>query len=739
MTLRNSAAAVRQALSSLRPYQEDLKAKVYGAWDQGHENVLAVLPTGGGKCLGKDTPILMFDGSIKLVQDVAVGDKLMGPDSKPRIVLNTCTGREMLYTVTPVKGDPYIVNESHILSLKRRVTYKAVNLSVKDYLRMPRYWKESHRGWRVPGVLSQDLRPVLTGIKVEAVGEGDYYGFEITGDRLFMLGDFTVTHNTVILSHIVYEHNGASAVLAHRRELITQISIALARNGVKHRIMAPNNVIKEIVRKHVDELGLSFYDPSNKVGVASVDTLAARMAKASTTDRTWANNITLWIQDEAHHVLKANKWGKAIEHFPNAKGLGVTATPCRADGKGLGRHADGVFDVLVEGPTMRWLINEGYLTDYRVICPPTDLDLSDVSVTASGDYNQQGAANAVKRSHIIGDVVENYLKFCAGKRGVTFVPDVETASDQAMRLRQAGIAAEALSAKSPDKLREEGVRRLASGSLLQLVNVDLFGEGFDLPAIDVVQFARPTMSYSLYAQQFGRVLRPVYAPGYDLSTREGRLSAIANGPKPIATIIDHVGNLVRHEGPPDKVRVWTLDRRDKRSSGPRDSVPIRVCLNVMCMSPYERFEPVCPYCGTPPPPPAERSGPEFVDGDLFELSAEALAKLRGEEIDTDAAAEEIRWNVINAHTPAIAQEKQVANGLDNQVAQRRLRGLMDQWSGWQAANGLDTLSKRYKKFYFTFGLDVSSAKALKRADAEALATKINQHMGIEDERLSSSN
>lgn len=580
-TVSNVAAGVRRALTQLRDYQLDSKQKIYNAWAQGAENVLAVLPTGGGK--------------------------------------------------------------------------------------------------------------------------------------------------TVILSHVVLEHNGASCVMAHRRELIAQISQALARNGVKHRILAPENVIRQIVRAHVAELGCDYYDPSAKTGVASVDTVEARMKKAGTADQQWANNITLWVQDEAHHVLKANKWGKAIERFPNAKGLGVTATPCRADGKGLGRRASGIFDVLVEGPTMRWLIEQGYLTDYRIICSENHLQLGKEDVTASGDYSGKKSALAVKKSTVIGDVVGQYHIWCAGKRGVTFVPDVDTASDLANRFREAGTPAEALSAKSPDKVREQGVKRLASGDLLNLVNVDLFGEGFDLPAIDLVQFARPTLSYSLYAQQFGRVLRPVYAKGYDLSTQEGRLAAIANGPKPIATIIDHVGNVIAHGGPPDRPRVWTLDDREKRKRGPTDSVPITVCLN--CMSPYEKFEPACPYCGAEPPPPARRDGPEFVDGDLFELDAETLARLRGCEIDTERSAHEIRTEVVDARTPGIAQDKQVANKLNDQVAQRNLRDKMAHWAGWQKANGLDSMGKRYKKFYYTFGIDVSTARGLKKADAEQLAEQIDQHMG----------
>ena len=538
---------------------------------------------------------------------------------------------------------------------------------------------------------------------------------------------------TRTFSHIVLDEAGYSCVMAHRRELITQISLSLARCGVRHRIIAPDNVIRHIIRLQMSdpEIGLSFYDPSARAGVASVDTIDARMKKASTADRRWFEQVALWVMDEAHHVLKSNKWGRALEHFPNARGLGVTATPCRADGKGLGRHASGVFDVLVEGPPMRWLINEGYLCDYRIVCPPSDLDMTDATIGAEGDYTRKSQSQAVKRSSVMGDVVKHYQKFVAGKRGVTFLPDVDTASEQANKFRNAGIKAEALSAKSKEDVRIKSVDRLAKGELQQIVNVDLFGEGFDLPAIDAVSDASPTKSFSRYAQRFGRMLRPVYAPGYDLSTREGRLAAIANGPKPCGWYIDHVGNVMAHGGPPDKLRVWSLDDRAKRSAGePNNEVPIVRCLNPECQAPYEKFEPACPWCGTPKPAPERRDGPEFVDGDLTELTPEALAKLRGEEIDVDRSLGEIKQDIIN-RVPAVGQNNAIAAAQRDQQAQRELRKAYQWWAGWQRDNGLESESKRYKKFYYTFGIDVSSANALKTADAQALTEKIFKHMGVQ--------
>lgn len=156
-----------------------------------HGQIIARVATGGGKCLGKDTPVLMFDGTIKMVQDVVVGDLLMGPDSSPRTVLSTCVGRSPLYRVTPVKGEPYVVNDAHILSLKKTSRgYRGksrdgekypkgeiVNINVEDYLRQNSTFKHTHKGWRtgVDFVATAPLQvdPYLLGV---ILGDGSING-----------------------------------------------------------------------------------------------------------------------------------------------------------------------------------------------------------------------------------------------------------------------------------------------------------------------------------------------------------------------------------------------------------------------------------------------------------------------------------------------------------------------------------------------------------------------------------
>ena len=531
---------------------------------------------------------------------------------------------------------------------------------------------------------------------------------------------------TVTFSDIIHDHQGASCAIAHRQELVSQISLALARDRVRHRIIGPKNVVKLCVNIHMAEVGTSYYDPGAPCAVAGVDTLVRRGKELAA----WLQSVTLWVQDECHHVTVGNKWGTAAEMFPNAKGLGVTATPLRADGKGLGRHADGLFDAMVEGPGMRDLINMGYLTDYRVFAPPSDIDLSQVNVSATtGDYNPQKLKTAVRKSHVIGDVVAHYLKIAPGKLGVTFASDVETATDIAAQFNASNVPAEVVSAKTSDADRIAILRRFKNRELLQLVNVDLFGEGFDLPAIEVVSMARPTQSYALYVQQFGRALRlmidPSLYPQRDSLSDEERRVHIAGSNKPHAIIIDHVGNVERH-GLPDAKRTWSLDRRERRSkSNPDDVIPVKACP--ACTAVYERIYKVCPFCGHKAVP-AARNGPDFVDGDLTELDPSKLAEMRGEIEKVDMHPEAYRAELQTKYVPQIGQHAHVKRHVERQEAQAALRHSIAWWGGYHRALGRED-SEIYRRFYFAFGLDMMTAQALKTADALALAERINEHFG----------
>lgn len=513
---------------------------------------------------------------------------------------------------------------------------------------------------------------------------------------------------TVTLASIVHDHVGAACVIAHRQELVGQISKALAREGVYHNIIAPAKTIQQIRNDHVNELGKDFLQPNSQVCVAGVQTLIRRKSNL----QHWMRQVSLWIIDECHHVVEGNTWGNAVELFPNAKGLGVTATPIRADGKGLGRHASGVFDTMVQGPTMRWLIDNNYLTDYKIFAPESDINVNAVNINKDGDFNQKQLKKAARESHIVGDVVQSYCKFAMGKRGVTFVTDVETAKDVAAEYCKNGVPAEAVDANTPSDLRAAILRRFAKGELMQLVNVDLFGEGFDLPAIECVSFARPTMSYSLYVQQFGRALR------------------ILDG-KDYAIIIDHVGNVVRH-GLPDKERVWSLDNGDKkpRVLDPDDEIPLQYCAS--CTRPYEKFIKICPHCGWYEEPEG-RSTPAQVDGDLVELPAEILAMMRGEadRIATETpqeVAQRVTDDLVAKHAPRVAilghSKRAALKHQERQDAQSAIKESIAWWASFQQCSD----SESYRKFFHLFGTDVLTAQTLPGDEMIKLANNINDYI-----------
>ena len=510
----------------------------------------------------------------------------------------------------------------------------------------------------------------------------------------------TGSGKTVLFSDIVAEEPGASVVIAHRHELVGQISMALARNGVRHRVIGSAELAKECTAAHMDELGVNYVNPNSRVAVASVDTLILR--DGADFDA-WRNSVRLWVMDEAHHVLKHNKWGKAVNLFPNARGLGVTAETERADGYGLGVMNDGVFHAIVLAPTMRDIINMKFLTDYRVFAPPSDLDLTQVPLGDSGDFSPKKLAKATKNSHITGDVVKHYLRLAPGKLGITFAVDIEAATDIAAAYRAAGIPAEVVSSKTNSAVRRNILKRFRRRELLQLVNVDLFGEGFDLPAIEVVSMARATQSFNLYKQQFGRALR------------------LMDG-KDWAIIIDHVGNVIRH-GLPDQNRDFSLGRPVPRAKKEADEnvIPMTVCVE--CTTPYERIYSACTSCGHKKEPP-QRTAPEYVDGDLHELLPEVLAKMRGEA----AAVVNTSFIPVPEGVPSYVAASIRKKHLDRAEAQTHLRATLALWAGWQRDHNGRSDSQIYRLFYVMYGTDMGTAQTLGATDAETLRAKLQSKL-----------
>lgn len=500
----------------------------------------------------------------------------------------------------------------------------------------------------------------------------------------------TGSGKTHTATNLIARMGQPAVFIAHRQELVLQISESLAGQGIYHNIIAPNDVVGFCTERHVQKFRRGYYKPGAPVTVAGVRTILTRRESLKSLFHT----TRLWITDEAHHVLPGNQWGEAVGLFHDAVGLGVTATPLRCDRKAL----DGVFQTMVIGPSMRALINAGHLVDYRIFCAPPSIDLDAIRVSDStGEFVHKDVVREVEKSTIVGDVVATYLKFAPGERGLTFAVDLKEAEKLAAAFNAAGVPAAVVSANTPDRIRTNLLDRLGRGDIKQIVNVDLFGEGMDCPTLDVVSMARPTQSYGLYVQQFGRVLRT--SPG-----------------KSHGKVIDHVNNVIRHLLP-DTPRPWSLSAPEVRRSRDRDPDEIGLRACVQCFQPYNKIHPACPHCGYKPIP-AGRSLPEQVDGDILELDPAVLARMRG-EADRIMGAPLIPATA----TPVIAKSIQ-NNWAERQTEQNLLRDVIAKWAGIRKYQHGESDAQIYRRFYHGFGVDIVTAQSMNARDAAALREKI---------------
>jgi DNA repair protein RadD len=535
---------------------------------------------------------------------------------------------------------------------------------------------------------------------------------------------------TVLVGSVIKKMDTATCAIAHRQELVSQMSLALTREDIWHDIIAPPTVKKQIIRLQHETFGHARYKYASEVRVAGVDTLKNHDTK----DR-WLQQVGLVVQDEGHHVLKTNKWGRAMGMFPNARGLFPTAHAFRADGSGLGRTASGLVDRLVLGPSCRDLINRGFLTDYDIYCPESDLDFSEVEISpTTGDLVlPQLRAATHKSKQLVGSVVKEYLRRAPGKLGVTFAVDIEEAKKIAAEYNANGVPAEIITAKTPVNVRGQLMAQFRRRVLLQLVSVDCLGEGVDVPAIEVISMARRTASFQLFAQQLGRTLRPMLEgvsihgrPAWDqwgTLTDAERLWCISVSNKKKAIVIDHVGNTVymaQYHGRPCSRQHYSLDDRPTKQKPKVGPDSLRPCT--FCTKPFERYLTQCPYCLKDVPAPAGRSLPDQVDGDIVLLDPDIIAGMQQAIQNIDGPPPEVYPGATGA---AI-----VGNHYKRQDAQKRLRHVMSCWWGWRQQYLKEDLRTAHKRFYLTFGIDVLSACALNQADAGALMDKIQDDLQL---------
>lgn len=460
-------------------------------------------------------------------------------------------------------------------------------------------------------------------------------------------------------------NNEPCIVFAHRDVLISQLSEALCKMGVSHSFICSDKARRDITNNNVALFGDSFHNETSPVIVSSTPTFNARL-KAGKIPTNFLLSVKWWLQDETHHLVNDTSWFNCITGMIYAKGIGFTATPIRGDKKGLGSHADGVFNALSVTTSMFDLIKKGMLTPYKIYSTG-HFDPKSCEVTSGGDYNQRKLVLGINKREITGDAVQHYLRLTPNKPVITFCVNIEHAKDVAKQFNEAGVPSVAISSKSELKDRKKAMDDFRAGRIMNLVNVDLLGEGYDCPAVTVVIMLRPTQSYSLFKQQFGRMLRP----------DEGKSHGI---------LLDHVGNTqyfmqrfnlsAPHDDP-----VWTLDRGELRkkqeSLEENELIETMTCADCGCMGAVKPANYVrqpddigqlfidrkCPDCGhveTEAEQEKRIRELKVTKGELVELSFDVVEAIIKQRNDSLKPVAEFAKTVANS-TFASAAKEQFAN------------------------------------------------------------------------------
>jgi DNA repair protein RadD len=409
---------------------------------------------------------------------------------------------------------------------------------------------------------------------------------------------------TVVFSHIAQQTTARGnrvVILVHRQELVDQASRALTQMGVQHGLI---------------QAGRSM-DLTYAVQVASVQTLARRLHQIP------RGYFQLVIVDEAHHTT-AGTWSKVVGHFDAAHLLGVTATPIRSDGRGLGEH----YQAMVQGPSAAWLTEHGFLAQARVLAPP---GFNGAGLRKRmGDFDQREAEQRVASIH--GDCYSHYCQHLSGQTAIAFCCSVAHAEAVAELFRRQGIAAASIDGTMDRVTRRGLLDDLGDGRLKVLTSCALIGEGIDVPSVGGCIMLRPTASVSLHLQMIGRCLRP-------------------SGDK-VAVVLDHVGNTLRL-GHHLEERDWTLEGIRKRD---REKAPsVKVCPK--CFAAMSSAARECRECGHQFA--AEVRELEVVDGELVELAARQRRREQGSATDLQALRE-------------LAQQRGYRHGWAERVHQARL-------------------------------------------------------------------
>jgi superfamily II DNA or RNA helicase len=373
---------------------------------------------------------------------------------------------------------------------------------------------------------------------------------------------------------------GRVLFFAHRRELVFQPSRKLFAAGIDHGVLLPDHP----TRLHAP------------VQVASKDTLYARAVRSSRIELPPADLV---VVDEAHHT-PAKTYRDILIRYPEARILGLTATPCRGDGRGLGDD----YNVLIECPQIGQLIELEFLVGTKVFAPYLP-DLTGVQIR-HGDYVEDQLASHMDKQQLVGDIVDTRRRRGEGRPTVVFATGVGHSVHIRDEFRRAGILCEHVDGTTPAEERDTIIAKLAAGQIDVITNCMVLTEGWDSPSTSCLILARPTRHHGLYRQMVGRVLRP--SPG-----------------KVDALILDHAGSTLVH-GFIEEPVIWSLSPDRPAAQSPNQiarsegRMPgLAVCPE--CAAVRRQGRP-CPSCGWRPQP--KPVAVDMLEGELAEVSRQGM-------------------------------------------------------------------------------------------------------------------
>lgn len=509
----------------LRPYQRTAIDAVRGCWDEGDPNALLVLATGLGKALRNDQRVLRPDGSWTPICELRVGDFVVGRDGRATAVVGVYPqGIRQMRRVTFSDKTEIFCDVSHLWTVWSHGSRREITTTTRDLQRR----LAPDRTYSTPGIERGDVkvpgparhrRPIVS---IEHAGTAEATCIKVAApDGLFVTEGYVVTHNTVVFCtlgrELRMEGIGKTLVLAHRKELLDQ-----ARE--KWLAVEPDAHVG-IYQGNRREFYADVICASVQSCYPDVVDADGNVTKRGRIHELPLKDIGLVIVDEVHHVA-AETYRQLLntvrEHNPAAVMLGVTATPYRNDGKGLGDFFNRVaFRMgISEG------INQGFLAPLRGCRVELDIDLSQVKTSKrTGDFVESDLGNVMDTEAARREIVRAWLREMGpgtegggrdGRFTAAFTPTVESAEHLCKEFQEAGVPAVWVSGSMPKSDRVRALDDYQKGRARVVVNCQVLTEGWDAPHTSCALIARPTQSIGMYAQMVGRATRIM----------EGKLDAV---------------------------------------------------------------------------------------------------------------------------------------------------------------------------------------------------------------------